>query len=102
MADTLVKADLVNYLSEVTGFSKTESQNFIDTFFSVIVDSLVEGKHVKISGFGNFILRDKVARPGRNPKTKEEVIISERRVVTFGHTKKLMERVDNYVRTNDK
>ena len=101
MSDTLVKADLVNYLAQVTGFSKTESQNFIDSFFSIIVNSLEKGNHVKISGFGNFMLRDKASRPGRNPKTKEEVVITERRVVTFGQTKKLMERVENYVRTHD-
>ena len=100
MANTLVKADLVNSLAEVTGFSKTESQQFVDAFFSSITQSLASGVQVKISGFGNFLLRDKVARPGRNPKTKESIMISERRVVTWSQTKKLMERVDNYARAD--
>lgn len=98
MSDNLVKADLVNCLSEVTGFSKTDSQKFVDTFFVSISEALCEGKDVKLSGFGNFSLRDKVARPGRNPKTKVSVNISARRVVTWSQTKKLMERIANYDR----
>ena len=95
--------DVDNYvfLDRLSWNNFNESQDFIDSFFSIIVNSLEQGNHVKISGFGNFMLRDKASRPGRNPKTKEEVVITERRVVTFGQTKKLMERVENYVRTHD-
>ena len=99
MSDNLVKADLVNYLAEVTGFSKVDSQHFVDMFFENIADALSKGVQVKLSGFGNFLLRDKVARPGRNPKTKVSVAISARRVVTWSQTKKLMKRVDNYGRS---
>ena len=80
---------------EELGLNKREAKEFVEIFFGEISDILVEGSDVKISGFGYFILRDKKARPGRNPKTGEDVEISSRRVVTFRAGQKLKERVEN-------
>ena len=68
----------------------------IEMFFESLKKNLEEGKDVKISGFGNFILREKNARPGRNPKTGEEVLIKERRVVTFKSGLKLKNKLEGY------
>ena len=78
---------------------KREAKALVELFFEEIKDSLEQGKSVKISGFGNFELRDKTSRPGRNPKTGEETPISARRVVTFRTGNKLKARVDTYVGT---
>lgn len=78
------------------GLNKREAKEFVDLFFEEIKSSLENNEPVKISGFGNFELRDKRQRPGRNPKTGEEVPISARRVVTFRPGQKLRERVENY------
>lgn len=86
---SLTKAELVDSLCEVTGLSKAEAKLLVDNFFEAIVEILASGEPVKISGFGNFELKDKNARPGRNPRTGEEVTISERRVVTFKQGQKL-------------
>ena len=80
---TITKNSLVNLLHDEVGLNKREAKEFIETFFEVIKLELENGNDVKISGFGNFNLREKSARPGRNPKTGEDVTISERRVVTF-------------------
>ena len=80
---TITKNSLVNLLHDEVGLNKREAKEFIETFFEVIKLELENGNDVKISGFGNFNLRDKAARPGRNPKTGEDVTISERRVVTL-------------------
>ena len=79
----LTKAELSEKLYEELGINRREAREFIDLFFNEIIDCLSDGYDVKISGFGNFILRNKSARPGRNPKTGEDVEISPRRVVTF-------------------
>ena len=91
----LTKADIAEQLYEELGLNKREAKEFVETFFGEISDILVSGLDVKISGFGNFVLRDKKARPGRNPKTGEDVQISSRRVVTFRAGQKLKARVEN-------
>ncbi|MBS3746957.1 MAG: integration host factor subunit alpha, partial [Wenzhouxiangellaceae bacterium] len=74
----LTKADLANTLFEEVGLNKREAKEFVDAWFETIRDALESGEHVKLSGFGNFQLRDKNPRPGRNPKTGEEIPISAR------------------------
>ena len=96
---TLTKADFAGSLFEELGIDKREAKALVELFFEEIKDSLEQGKAVKISGFGKFELRDKTSRPGRNPKTGEEVPISARRVVTFRTGNKLKARVDTYVGT---
>ncbi len=91
----LTKADIAEQLFAELGLNKREAKEFVEIFFGEISDILINGFDVKISGFGNFILRDKKARPGRNPKTGEDVEISSRRVVTFRAGQKLKERVEN-------
>jgi len=90
---TITKSDLVDNLSQRLGFSKSESKEFVESFFSEISRMLGNDKIVKLSGFGNFVLRDKNERPGRNPKTGEEVPIEARRVVVFKPGQKLKSRV---------
>ena len=86
---TITKADLGENLFEEVGLNKREAKDFVYLFFEKVRQSLETGKPVKISGFGSFLLRDKKTRPGRNPKTGEEVAISARRVVTFRASQKL-------------
>jgi integration host factor subunit alpha len=91
---TLTKAELAELLFERVGLNKREAKDMVETFFDEIGDALERGEAVKLSGFGNFQLRDKPQRPGRNPKTGEEVPISARRVVTFHSSQKLKSTVD--------
>lgn len=86
---TLTKAELAELLFERVGLNKREAKDIVDTFFEEIRDSLVRGVEVKLSGFGNFRVRDKPPRPGRNPKTGEIIPIAARRVVTFHASQKL-------------
>ena len=79
----LNKLSMAQALSNAFGLSKLESKSLVEEFFEEIKNILCSGQHLKLSGFGNFRLRDKVERPGRNPKTGEEVTIAARRVVTF-------------------
>ncbi|GGB82262.1 integration host factor subunit alpha [Marinobacterium zhoushanense] len=83
-------------LFDELGLNKREAKEMVESFFEEIRASLASNEHVKLSGFGNFDLRDKRQRPGRNPKTGEEVPISARRVVTFRPGQKLKERVEAY------
>lgn len=92
----LTKADMAEMLYEELGLNKREAKELVEIFFEEIRVSLENGSNVKLSGFGNFILRDKSQRPGRNPKTGEEIPISARRVVTFRPGQKLKQRVENY------
>ncbi len=92
----LTKADLANNLFEQVGLNKREAKEFVDAWFESIRNALEAGENVKLSGFGNFQLRDKNQRPGRNPKTGEEIPISARRVVTFKPGQKLRGRVEAY------
>ena len=95
----LTKADMAERLYEELGLNKRESKEIVEAFFEQIRDSLEQGYNVKLSGFGNFELRDKAQRPGRNPKTGEEVPISARRVVTFKPGQQLRGKVADYVGT---
>jgi len=79
----MTKADIVEEIYERVGFSKKESADLVETVFSVIKDTLASGQKVKISGFGNFVVREKNARKGRNPQTGEEILLGARRVLTF-------------------
>ncbi len=80
----MTKAEIVQALySKVGGFSKKESADIVDMVFATMKDTLAKGEKIKISGFGNFVLRDKPQRPGRNPQTGDPIAISERRVLTF-------------------
>jgi integration host factor subunit alpha len=89
----LTKAHLSELLYEQIGLNKREAKDMVDAFFHIIVAQLVQGDEVKISGFGNFQVRTKSARPGRNPRTGEPVAIDARRVVTFHVSPKLRELV---------
>lgn len=89
----LTKAELADILFEQVGLNKREAKELVDAFFEEIRCALVDGELVKLSGFGNFQLRDKTSRPGRNPKTGESIPISARRVVTFHASQKLKSQV---------
>jgi len=89
----LTKAQLAELLFEQIGLNKRESKEMIDAFFELISDRLVDGKDVKISGFGNFQIRTKAPRPGRNPRTGEAIQIEARRVVTFHASHKLKDQI---------
>ena len=91
---TLTKAELADLLFEKVGFNKREAKDMVEAFFEEIRGALERGESVKLSGFGNFQLRDKPQRPGRNPKTGEEIPISARRVVTFHASQKLKAMVE--------
>ena len=93
-AGTLTKAELADMLFEKVGLNKREAKDMVETFFEEIRTSLENGHSVKLSGFGNFQLRDKPQRPGRNPKTGEEIPITARRVVTFHASQKLKTMVE--------
>lgn len=92
----LTKAELAESLYEELGLNKREAKELVELFFEEIRTALESGSNVKLSGFGNFILRDKNQRPGRNPKTGEEIPITARRVVTFRPGQKLKQRVEDY------
>ncbi|MEL6710204.1 MAG: integration host factor subunit alpha [Pseudomonadota bacterium] len=90
----LTKADMAENLFLRMGLNKLEANDLVEAFFDEISQSLASGEAVKLSGFGNFQLLDKPARPGRNPKTGDRVIIDARRVATFRAGNKLRDRVD--------
>ena len=79
----MTKADIVEHIYERVGFSKKESAELVERVFDIIKDTLARGEKVKISGFGNFVVREKNARKGRNPQTGEEIRLDARRVLTF-------------------
>ena len=93
---SLTKADMAERLFEELGLNKREAKELVDLFFEEVRHALESGTSVKLSGFGNFTLRDKSKRPGRNPKTGEEIPITARRVVTFRPGQKLKARVEAY------
>lgn len=95
----LTKAEMVEHLFNELGLNKREAKELVDIFFEEIRLALEDNQPVKLSGFGNFDLRNKRQRPGRNPKTGEEIPITARRVVTFKAGQKLRQRVDAYART---
>ncbi len=92
----LTKASMAEMLFDELGLNKREAKEFVEQFFEEVRVALENGEDVKLSGFGNFILRSKNERPGRNPKTGEEIPISARRVVTFRPGQKLKARVEAY------
>ena len=98
---TLTKSDIVENLNNEIGLNKREAKELVDMLFNDIKNILSEGHEVKLSGFGNFQLRDKSSRPGRNPRTGEDVEISARRVVTFKSGQKLKESVKALTNESD-
>ena len=94
MGHSLTKLELSEKLQQDLGFSRKEAKDLVDCFFEEVISALEAGEIVKISSFGNFELRDKASRPGRNPKPGEEFDIEARRVVTFRAGRKLRDRID--------
>lgn len=90
----LTKAELAEHISDRTGLNRRQCKEIVELFFDEISKNLVNGRVVKLSGFGNFELKDKNERPGRNPKTGEEVAISARRVVTFRAGQKFRKQIE--------
>ena len=88
-SSTVTKAELAELLFERIGLNKRESKDMVDAFFDLVHGTLVEGRDVKLSGFGNFSIRRKAPRPGRNPRTGEHIPIKARNVVTFHASHKL-------------
>ena len=99
---SMTKADIVERIYKEAGFSKKEASDLVDLVFKVIKDTLAKGEKVKISGFGNFSIRDKATRVGRNPQTGDAMNISARRVLTFKPSQILKEDItDRYVHRLD-
>ena len=96
MSKTVTKADIIEYLHNNLGLNKSECKILVEDFFQEIKTSLINNEEVKLSGFGNFELLNKKSRPGRNPKTGEEVTISARRVVTFRAGNKLRKKISSF------
>ncbi len=92
---TLTKADMVEQIVRKLNLTHQQGRMLVDSFFQELSNCLIEGNEVKLSGFGNFELKDKKSRPGRNPKTGEEVAVSARRVVTFKAGQKFRQYIDN-------
>ncbi len=95
----LTKADIAERLFQGIGITKREAKEIVELYFHTICVALKSGQQVKLSGFGNYELHDKKARPGRNPKTGQEIPVSARRVVTFRSGQKLRARVEKYAGT---
>jgi integration host factor subunit alpha len=100
-APTLTKADLAELLFDRLGLNKRESKDMVEAFFEIVNGTLVQGKDVKLSGFGNFNIRRKAPRPGRNPRTGESIPIKARNVVTFHASHKLKAVVQGDVPPED-
>ena len=95
---TVTKMELANLLFDELGLNKREAKEFVELFFEEIRSALKNGDKVKFSGFGSFSVRDKPQRPGRNPKTGEEIPVSARRVVTYKASQKIKDRVAGSVK----
>jgi integration host factor subunit alpha len=93
MTSSLTKLEITDQVYAELGISKREAREFVDLFFDVLCQKLIAGEDIKLAGFGNFTLHDKVERPGRNPRTGEAATISARRVVTFHASAKLKDHV---------
>lgn len=91
----LTKAEVAEHLSEKVGLNKRDAKDMVELFFEEVRETLESSEQVKLSGFGNFDLREKAERPGRNPKTGEDIPISARKVVTFRPGQKLKSRVED-------
>ncbi len=94
----MTKLDIVTSLYERLGFSKRECANIVDTFFEIIKKTLATGENVKISGFGNFVVKEKKSRRGRNPQTGAEIEISKRRVLNFRLSQVLKDEINTKTR----
>ena len=92
----LTKADISEQLFQEIGLTKREAKEIVELYFNQLAKALRSGQQVKLSGYGNYELHDKNERPGRNPKTGEEIPVSARRVVTFRSGQKLRARVEKY------
>jgi integration host factor subunit alpha len=92
----LTKADIAEQLFQEIGVTKRESKEIVELYFQKLTKALQSGQQVKLSGYGNYELHDKNERPGRNPKTGQEIPVSARRVVTFRSGQKLRARVEKY------
>ena len=90
---TVTKADLADYLFEKVGLNKREAKEFVDLFFEELRSALISGESIKLTGFGNFDVRKKSERTGRNPKTGQQIPVTARKVVTFHASQKLKERM---------
>ena len=97
----LTRVKMAESLFNELGLSRTEARELLEVFFEELAASLAVGEQIKLSGFGNFDLRDKNERPGRNPKTGEKIPISARRVVTFKAGQKLKARMEAYAGTGE-
>jgi len=91
---TLTKIDIIEKLYERLGFSKKEAQDLVESVFDELKNTIIDGKKVKISGFGNFVVNQKAPRVGRNPQTGEQIMISGRRVLGFKPSQVLKERIN--------
>jgi integration host factor subunit alpha len=91
----MTKLEIVTNLYEKLGFSKRECANIVDRFFEIIKETLASGENVKISGFGNFVVKEKKARRGRNPQTGDEIEISKRKVLNFRISQVLKDEINN-------
>ena len=98
---TLTKSDIVKQLNDEIGLNKREAKELVDSFFDNIKETLSQGHEVKLSGFGNFQLKNKSSRPGRNPRTGEDVEITARRVVTFKSGQRLKESMKTLTNESD-
>lgn len=100
---SLTKADLIEEIIQAAKVSKSDAKKLVEMFFNEVKVCLTNDEEVKISGFGNFELKHKSARPGRNPKTGEEVAVSARKVVTFKAGQKLRQEIDtsSYLATEE-
>ena len=92
---TMTKADIIEAIYEKVGFSKKEAADLVELLFDTIKNTLANGQKIKISGFGNFVVRDKKPRTGRNPQTGQAIKITERRVLTFKPSQVLRQEVNN-------
>jgi integration host factor subunit alpha len=93
----VTKADIIESVYEKVGFSKKEAAEVVEMVFDTIKETLERGEKIKISGFGNFIVREKKSRVGRNPQTGEEIEISARRVLTFRPSQVLKTALNNSI-----
>lgn len=98
---TITRRDITEAVYREIGLSKAESSQLVESIILKISDSLISGKNVKLSNFGNFIIRDKVERMGRNPKTGVESVITPRRVATFRPSPKLADRITAKLKTDN-
>lgn len=96
MSNTVTKNELIQVVMDNSSLTRMDAYRLVEDFFDVMTKSLEDGEEVKVSGFGNFVLRDKSPRIGRNPKTKEEFPISARRVVSFHTSNLLKEQIKGF------